>query len=132
MGRVEFEGTVDPTDVEQWLEHMERVLELFECSEAVQFKYVVSLLQKDAYDWWVSVPNAKAKPSVLTWNDFVTEFRMNYVPPAYHDARKNEFSNLEQRSMSIAEYQPKFLRLSRYLGGIINNEKDKCRRFKDG
>ncbi|XP_060182336.1 uncharacterized protein LOC132611998 [Lycium barbarum] len=33
--------------------------------------------------------------------------------------------------MSIAEYQQKFLRLSRYAGGIIN-EKDKCKRFEDG
>ncbi|XP_060170570.1 uncharacterized protein LOC132601503 [Lycium barbarum] len=132
MGGVEFEGTVDPTDAEQWLERMERVFEQLECSEAAKFKYAVSLLQKDTYDWWVSVPNAKAKPPVLTWNDFVKEFHMKYVPPAYHDAKKNEFLNLEQVSMSIAEHQQKFLRLSRYAGGIINNEKDKCRRFEDG
>ncbi|XP_060195272.1 uncharacterized protein LOC132624523 [Lycium barbarum] len=132
MGGVEFEVTVDPTDAEQWLERMERVFEQLECSDAAKFKYVVSLLQKDAYDWWVSVPNAKAKPPVLTWNDFVKEFHMKYVPPAYHDAKKKEFLNLEQGGMSIAEYQQKFLRLSRYAGGIINNKKDKCRRFEDG
>ncbi|XP_060182321.1 uncharacterized protein LOC132611984 [Lycium barbarum] len=76
MGGVEFEGTVDPTNVEQWLECIERVFEQLECLEAAKFKYVVSLLQKNAYDWWVSVPNAKEKPSVLTWNDFVKEFHM--------------------------------------------------------
>ncbi|XP_060209835.1 uncharacterized protein LOC132636820 [Lycium barbarum] len=107
MGGVEFEGTVDPTDAEQWLERIEIVFEQLECSDAAKFKYAVSLLQKDAYDWW-------------------------YVPPAYHDAKKKEFLNLEQGGMSIAEYQQKFLRLSRYVGGIINNEKDKCRRFEDG
>ncbi|XP_060200886.1 uncharacterized protein LOC132629177 [Lycium barbarum] len=132
MGGVEFEGTVDPTDAEQWLERIEKVFEQLECSDAAKFKYAVSLLQKDAYDWWVSVPNARAKPPVLTWNDFVKEFHMKYVPPTYHDAKKKEFLNLEQGSMSIAEYQQKFLRLSRYAGGIINNEKDKCRRFEDG
>ncbi|XP_060183084.1 uncharacterized protein LOC132613039 [Lycium barbarum] len=132
MDGVEFEVTVDPTDAEQLLERMERVFEQLECSDAAKFKYVVSLLQKDAYDWWVSVPNAKVKPPVLTWNDFVKEFHMKYVPPAYHDAKKKEFFNLEQGGMSIAEYQQKFLRISRYAGGIINNEKDKCRRFEDG
>uniref|UniRef100_M1DF56 Polyprotein n=1 Tax=Solanum tuberosum TaxID=4113 RepID=M1DF56_SOLTU len=85
MGGVEFEGTVDPTDVEQWLDRMERVFEQLECSDVAKFKYAISLLQKDAYDWWVSVPNAK-----------------------------------------------KFLRLSRYAGGIIKEEKDKCRKFEDG
>ncbi|XP_070032279.1 uncharacterized protein [Nicotiana tomentosiformis] len=35
-------------------------------------------------------------------------------------------------SMSIAEFQQTFLRLSRYAGGIIDDEKDKCRQFEDG
>ncbi|XP_070049569.1 uncharacterized protein [Nicotiana tomentosiformis] len=34
--------------------------------------------------------------------------------------------------MSIAEYQQKFLMLSRYAGGIIDGERDKCRRFEEG
>ncbi|XP_055822037.1 uncharacterized protein LOC129890523 [Solanum dulcamara] len=110
MGGVEFEGTVDPTDAEQWLELIERVFEQLQCSDAAKFK---------------------AKPLVLTWNDFVNEFHKKYVPPAYHDAKKKKFLNLEQGSMSIAEYQLKFLRLSRYAGGIINNEKDKCRIDKE-
>ena len=54
MGGVEFEGTVDPTDAEQWLDRMERVFEQMECSDVVKLKYVISLLQKDAYDCWVS------------------------------------------------------------------------------
>lgn len=34
--------------------------------------------------------------------------------------------------MSIAEYQQKFLRLSRYAGGIIDDVRDKCRHFEEG
>ncbi|XP_055800363.1 uncharacterized protein LOC129869769 [Solanum dulcamara] len=75
---------------------MEKVFENLECSNAAKFKFVVSLLEKDSYDWWVSVSNAKEKPPVLTWNDFVKKFHMKYVPPAYHDAKKIEFLNLEQ------------------------------------
>ncbi|XP_055814582.1 uncharacterized protein LOC129884285 [Solanum dulcamara] len=102
MGGVDFEGTFDPIDAEQWLEWIER------CTKA------------------------RAKPPVLTWNDFVKEFHKKYVPPAYHDAKKKEFLNLKQGSMSITEYQQKFLRLSHYAGGIINNEKDKCKQFENG
>ncbi|XP_059277664.1 uncharacterized protein LOC132031769 [Lycium ferocissimum] len=111
---------------------MERVFDQLECSNAAKSKYVVSLLQKDAYDWWMTVPNAKARPPVLTWNDFMDAFRMKYVPLFYCDAKKKEFLDLKQRSMSIAEYQQKFLGLSRYAGGIISDEKDKCRRFDYG
>ncbi|OIT07077.1 hypothetical protein A4A49_04903 [Nicotiana attenuata] len=81
MGGVEFEGITDPTVAEQWLERMERVFEQLECTNAAKFKYVISLLQKDAYDWW---------------------------------------------------YQQSFLGLSRYAGGIIDDERDKCRRFEEG
>ncbi|XP_055824368.1 uncharacterized protein LOC129892857 [Solanum dulcamara] len=96
MGKIEFEGTIDLIDVEQWLEQMKKVFEQLECSDAAKFKYAISLLQKDAYDWWVSVPNARAKPLVLTWNDFVKEFQKKYVLPTYHDAKKKEFLNLDQ------------------------------------
>ncbi|XP_070047361.1 uncharacterized protein [Nicotiana tomentosiformis] len=34
--------------------------------------------------------------------------------------------------MSIAEYQQKFLRLSRYARGIIDGEREECRRFEEG
>lgn len=50
MGGVQFEGTADPTEVEQWLERMERVFDQLECSDTAKFKYATSLLQKDAYD----------------------------------------------------------------------------------
>ncbi|XP_075088504.1 uncharacterized protein LOC142170482 [Nicotiana tabacum] len=111
---------------------MERVFEQLKCTNAAKFKYVISLLQKYAYDWWVSVPNAKAKPPVLTWDNFVKSFRAKYVPPVYCDAKKKEFLNLRQGSMSTAEYQQNFLRLSRYAKGIIDGERDKCRRFEEG
>ena len=103
MGGVMFEGMVNPTDVEQWLDRMERVFEQLECSDVAKFKYIISLSQKEAYDWWVSVPNAKVKSPVLSWDDFLKEFSM-YVPPDYCDAKKKEFINLRQRGMSIAEY----------------------------
>ena len=79
MSGVGFEGNVDPTNAEQWLECVERVFEQLECSDVAKFKYAISLLQQDAYNWWVSVPYTKVKPLVLTWDDFLKKFRMKYV-----------------------------------------------------
>ena len=75
---------------------MERVFEQLECSNVVKFKYAISLLQKDVYNWWVSVLNAKVKPYILTWDDFLKEFQMKYVPLADYDAKKKEFLNLRK------------------------------------
>ena len=57
---------------------------------------------------------------------------MKYVPPAYCDAKKKEFLNQRQQGMFVGENEQKFLSLSRYAGGIIKEEKDKCRKFEDG
>ena len=111
---------------------MEKVLEQLEFSDVAKFKYVISLLQKDSYDWWVSVPDAKVKPPVLSWDDFLKEFLMKYVPPTYCDGKKKKLLNQRQRNMSIVEYEQQFLRLSRYTEGIIKKEKYKCRKFEDG
>ena len=55
---VEFVDTFDPTD-EQWLKRMERVSEQLECSDVAKFKYSISILQKYAYDLWLSVPKPR-------------------------------------------------------------------------
>ena len=74
-------------------------------TEEEQFDFVVSLLQGDAYDWWETVPNATVRPPVLTYNDFLREFRDRYMPEIYRDEKQREFFNLKQRTMTVAEYE---------------------------
>ena len=99
IGRVEFEGTADPTFVGA---HGESVLTV-----RVLRCYKISVLyfntQKDSYDLWVSVPNAKVKPLVVTCDNFLKEFHMKYVPPAYCDVKKKELLNLRKQGMFVGE-----------------------------
>ncbi|KAJ9152454.1 hypothetical protein P3X46_026019, partial [Hevea brasiliensis] len=57
-GATEFKGTVDPLEVEQWLERMDRVFKKLHCTEELRFEYSVSLLQGDAYDCWKTIPHS--------------------------------------------------------------------------
>ena len=59
--------------------------------------------QKDSYDWWVSVPNAKVKSLVITCDNFLMEFNIKYVPHAYSDVKKKELLNLRQQGMFVGE-----------------------------
>lgn len=79
MGGLEFEGVLDPTDVERWMECRERCF-LLDCSDVAKFKYAISLLQKYAYDWWINVLNAKVKLHVLLGIIFLR----NFVYSVYH------------------------------------------------
>ncbi|KAG8475394.1 hypothetical protein CXB51_031885 [Gossypium anomalum] len=45
-----------------------------------------------------------------------------YVGASYVDTRRKEFLNLTQGNKTVAEYEAKFLRLSRYASGIVATE----------
>ncbi|XP_058003995.1 uncharacterized protein LOC131180660 [Hevea brasiliensis] len=111
-GATEFKGTVDPLEAEQWLERMDRVFKKLQCTDALKFEYAVSLLQGDAYEWWKTIPNSLMEPPVLTWGDFLREFRQKYVLDTYFDMKLQEFLSLRQGDRIIAEYERELSRLS--------------------
>ena len=73
-----FFGTLDPAEAESWLESVERVFTLMQCTPDEKFNYAIFLLQGDAYNWWKTVPSSLAQPPVLNWEDFLREYRNKY------------------------------------------------------
>ncbi len=66
---------MDPLEAEQWIKRIERVFKKLHYTEELKFEYSISLLQRDAYDWWKTIPYSLVEPPVLTWDDFLREFR---------------------------------------------------------
>ena len=120
---MDFYGTTDPAKAETWLNRMVRIFTLLRSTEVEQFDFVVSLLQEDGYDWWETVANATARPPVLTYNDFLREFRDRYMPEIYKDEKQGEFLNLKQRTMTVAEYEVRFTQLSHYAPMMVATER---------
>ncbi|KAL2251438.1 UNVERIFIED_CONTAM: hypothetical protein Sindi_2266100 [Sesamum indicum] len=85
QGAKVFAGTTDPAEAEEWLRNTERMLNRIECTSEQKLRYVVSLLEKDALDWWETVPRSRNRPTTLTWNDFLKEFADKYTPPVYRN-----------------------------------------------
>ena len=56
-GVEEFHGTSleESNKAEYWLEKLQRVLEEVRCPPEQRVAYTVSLLQSEAYDWWMLV-----------------------------------------------------------------------------
>ena len=50
LGATPFFGTLDPAEAESWLESIERVFNLMQCTPDERFDYAVFLLQGDAYN----------------------------------------------------------------------------------
>ena len=112
MGAEDFRGTTNPLKAKRWLQHTERIFEMMYYTPEEKLDYAISLLQEDAYDWWVTIPNSKTRPWVLGYDDFLQAFRNMYMLAAYRNAKVREFTNLRQGMMSVAEYEVKFDQLS--------------------
>ena len=71
MGAKDFRGTTDPLEADRWLQRTERIFEMMYYTPEEKLDYVVSLLQEDAYDWWVTIPHSRTRPWVLEYDDFL-------------------------------------------------------------
>src|SRR3989442_2956544 len=132
LGATDFFGTTDPAEAEGWLRRIERIFFMMDSTPEDKFEYAISLLQGNAFNWWETVPNALARPAVLTWDDFLYEFKEKYTPEVYRDQKQREFFNLKQGSMTVAEYELRFTQLSRYAGSLASSDRDKWHRYEEG
>ncbi|KAL0368014.1 UNVERIFIED_CONTAM: hypothetical protein Scaly_1020300 [Sesamum calycinum] len=132
QGAKVFAGTTDPAEAEEWLRNMERVLDRIECTSEQKLRYALSLFEKDALDWWETVPGSRNRPITLTWNDFLKEFADKYTPPVYRNRKKVEFLELKQNELSVAGYELQFLRLSKYAPEEVSTDELRRDRFERG
>ena len=121
----------EPSMVENWLERTERMLRQMHCTLEENLECATSLLQDEAYQWWVSVTRI-APPESVTWEFFLAEFRKQYVGRIYLSNMRREFHNLKQIQMSVTEYKREFTRLSKYAPEMLVIEEEKCRKYEDG
>ncbi|XP_017620936.1 uncharacterized protein LOC108465127 [Gossypium arboreum] len=122
---------VAPNVAEYWLEATERIMDDLDCTAKQKLKGAISLLRKEAYQWWLTVKEG-TQLERITWEFFKSVFQGKYVWASYVDARRKEFLNLTQGDRSVAEYEAEFLRLSRHARGIVATEYKRCVRFEDG
>ena len=64
----------EPSMAENWLARTERMLWKMHCTPEENLVCAASLLQDEAYQWWVSM--TRTAPSVsVTWEFFLAEFK---------------------------------------------------------
>ena len=68
----------------------------------------------------------------MSWTQFKEEFLEKLYPTIYKDKKSEEFFKLEQGSMSVTNYEKKFLELVRYVPLFCDHEVQKSKRFVMG
>ena len=90
MGKKEDE----PSMAENWLERTKRMLVQMHCIAKEKLECATSLLQDEAYQWWVSMTRT-APSERVTWKFFSDEFKKHYVGRIYLTNMRWEFHNLK-------------------------------------
>ncbi|MQM17174.1 hypothetical protein Taro_050144 [Colocasia esculenta] len=88
-------------------------------------------LDRDARAWWEAA-NRQLPNINIEWDKFLELFNTKYFSERIREKKANEFVNLKQRMMSVAEYEVQFERLAQYAPHLVSTEKMKAKRFLEG
>ncbi|XP_074323743.1 uncharacterized protein LOC141660655 [Apium graveolens] len=98
-----FEGSTNPSEVDKWLQEMEKIFELLGSTDEQKVNLASYQLQGSAYDWTV-----RAK-------------------------LEHDFIRLEQgEKQTVSEYEAEFARLAKYVPTLVADEISRARRFEEG
>ena len=88
------------------------------------------LMEDRAKDLWDAVD--RRYHNDISWDQFQQEFTDRFFPQSHKDSKIEEFFRLEQKNMSVSEYEKKFSELVRLVPYIQTDEFLKCKRFLSG
>ena len=117
----------------QFLDLAEERLSTLRVLESLGAEFIGYVLDGDADAWWRKFRDRRAPgSSPLTWEDFRAGFQRRFISRTTRESLRPQFERLEQGSMTISEYESRFLQLSRYGADLIATEPERIRRFLIG
>jgi hypothetical protein len=119
-------------DTETWLLGMRKYFQLHNYSSCVEGRISIYQLKGEASMWLdqlVQVQHIKEKS--VTWMEFKMYFEKKYLTKIYYDKKMKEFFELKIGSMTIDEYEIRFLELLKYVS-FIKDETVKFQRYLSG
>jgi hypothetical protein len=119
-------------DAETWLLGMRKYFQLHNYSAQAEGRIVIYQLKGKASMWWdqyVQVQHIDEKK--VTWREFKRYFQKKYLTKWYYDRKMKEFFELKLGSMTIDEYERRFLELLKYVP-FIKDEQVNIQRYLSG
>jgi hypothetical protein len=126
-----FASSPDPLHANDWLQPVEKMLNIAQSSDREKVLYASGRLTSPAADWWDSYVAAHDATYTITWAEFTTQFKNYYIPAGLMKIKK-EFLSLKQGNMSVSEYRDKFIQLSRYAPDEVADVERKQEHFTKG
>nr|XP_027067221.1 uncharacterized protein LOC113692836 [Coffea arabica] len=125
-----FIGGPDPNVAERWLEKIIDIFAALHYTKERQVTFAVFQLEGVARSWWNVVRlKWEREQTPRTWVNFRKEFNAKYFPPLIQEKKEDEFITLRQGTQTVAEYESKFTRLSKFAPELIVTEQRRIRHF---
>lgn len=127
-----FGGSTDGVEAEAWLLSLERCFALRSYESNLKVHVAVHLLGGTASTWWRQEEyKCGLVPDTLTWEIFTERFRERYLSEHFRQRRIDEFHDLQQKGLSVTQYESKFFELLPYVD-YLKDEKLLVNRFIRG
>ncbi|KAJ6836015.1 uncharacterized protein M6B38_329335 [Iris pallida] len=130
MNPRDFRGTEGILYADDWLEDVQRSLELAEVPRGLWVTSAASQFFNIALTWYRTDPRASVRG--ISWEDFRKLFKEKFYPDVALTALEGQFASLEQGSSSVDEYAAEFFRLSRFVPSLVQDEGCKAQKFRRG
>ncbi|CAA0826246.1 Uncharacterized mitochondrial protein AtMg00860, partial [Striga hermonthica] len=123
----------DPRLVEEWIQGLETIFEITECTERQRIICAQLQMTGDARLWWNSYWGMRpGEKENLTWMQFKEMMEEKYYPVHYRAEMERQFLALSQKNRTVDEYEREFTRLGSFVKYLVDTEAKKARRFQDG
>ncbi|MQM21601.1 hypothetical protein Taro_054644 [Colocasia esculenta] len=92
------------------------------------------VLHERADVWWASLLRTRFEDGAIdvAWDEFTRLFRAKFIPEHIQDRMEQEFLSLTQGTMTVLEYEARFVKLSEYAPHIVTDELRKAKKFVIG
>ncbi|KAL3716082.1 hypothetical protein ACJRO7_007793 [Eucalyptus globulus] len=128
-----FSGMGSPEEAEHWIDGMERIFRLLDCNDVEKITLAEYQLERNAKFWWRASKDIIFPPGTdVNWEEFVRAFNRKHFSDCAKDKKISEFVQLEQRELTVDQYEARFSELSRYAHRLIEDQEEKAKRFLKG
>ena len=116
-----YKGNLDPEELIDWINEMEKSFDYEEMAEERKVKFVVTRLKGHATLWWDGVQPERrrlGKQPIKNWNRLVVKLREKFLPKDYQLSLYRQMQNLRQRLLTVREFTEEFYKVSIRAGQI--------------
>jgi N-glycosylase/DNA lyase len=111
---------------------MRKYVQLHNYSSQVEGRISIYQLKGKASMWWDQFMQVKhIDEKKVTWREFNRYFQKKYLTKRYYDKKMKEYFELKLESMTIDEYEMRFLDMLKYVS-LIKDEKVNIQRYLSG